>query len=129
MKIKKLEYYDDEYQWQLEPVDFLQNLNLLVGVSGVGKTRILGAINSLKKIANGASLNGVRWNVCFLTSDDCEYHWSGEFETKKSTTPIDSDSAEEKPVKIICETLKCNQKTDLYLRYENRSERMSGFYL
>ncbi|MEQ8756691.1 MAG: AAA family ATPase [Coleofasciculus sp. G1-WW12-02] len=111
MKIKKLEYYDNEYQWKLEPVDFLQNLNLLVGVSGVGKTRILRSISNLKKIANGASLNGVRWNVCFLTSDDLEYHWSGEFETKKSTTPIDSDSSEEEQVKIICETLKRNQET------------------
>ncbi|MFP5271627.1 AAA family ATPase [Coleofasciculus sp.] len=111
MKIKKLEYYDNEYQWKLEPVDFLQNLNLLVGVSGVGKTRILRSISNLKKIANGASLNGVRWNVCFLTSDDLEYHWSGEFETKKSTTPIDSDSSEEEQFKIICETLKRNQET------------------
>lgn len=111
MKIKKLEYYDNEYQWKLEPVYFWQNLNLLVGVSGVGKTRILGAINSLKKIANGASLNGVRWDVCFLTIDDFEYHWSGEFETKQSTTPIDSDSSEEEPVKIICETLSRNQET------------------
>lgn len=111
MKIKKLEYYDDEYKWKLEPVDFWQTLNLLVGVSGAGKTRILSAINSLKKIANGASLNGVRWTVCFLSSDDCEYHWSGKFETKKSTTPIDHDSAEEEQVKIIRETLKCNQET------------------
>ena len=111
MKIKKLEYYDDEYQWKLEPVDFWQNLNLLVGVSGVGKTRILRAINSLKMIANGASLNGVRWNVSFLSSDDCEYHWSGKFETKESTTTIDSDSPDEEQVKILCETLKRNQDT------------------
>ncbi len=110
MKIKKLEYYDDEYQWQLEPVDFWQNLNLLVGVSGAGKTRLLNAINNLKNIANGASLNGVRWNVYFLSNDDCEYHWSGEFETKESTTPIDSNSAQEEQVNIISETLSFNQK-------------------
>jgi recombinational DNA repair ATPase RecF len=51
MKINKLEYCDLEYQWQLEAVEFSPNLNLLVGVSGAGKTRILQAIRNLKAIA------------------------------------------------------------------------------
>lgn len=66
MKIHRLEYFDEEYQWELEPVEFSDNLNLLVGVSGAGKTRILKAIRHLQAIANGASLNGVKWNVFFL---------------------------------------------------------------
>jgi ABC-type dipeptide/oligopeptide/nickel transport system ATPase component len=110
MKIKKLEYYDDEYKWQLEPVEFHSNLNLLVGVSGVGKTRILKSIKSLKSIANGKSLNGVRWNVCFLTDDDHEYSWSGEFETKEGTIPINEDSEEDKQIKILNEELLCNEE-------------------
>ncbi len=59
MKIHKLEYYDKEYQWKLEKLELLDNLNLLVGVSGAGKTRILKAIRSLRAIANGIPLNGV----------------------------------------------------------------------
>ncbi|MGK7930677.1 MAG: hypothetical protein AB4041_04495 [Microcystaceae cyanobacterium] len=92
MEIHRLEYFDEKYRWQLEPVEFSDNLNLLVGVSGAGKTRILGAIRHLKAIANGASLNGVKWNVCFSTVDNIKYHWSGCFETKESTILIDSDS-------------------------------------
>lgn len=88
MQIKKLEYYDDEYKWKLAEVDFLPNLNLLVGVSGVGKTRILRAIYSLKSIANGASLNGVKWNVFFIADNNLEYTWSGEFETRENIISI-----------------------------------------
>ncbi|NES99818.1 MAG: hypothetical protein F6K62_06625 [Sphaerospermopsis sp. SIO1G2] len=62
MKIHKLEYKDHKYERKLEKVSFLPSINLLVGVSGVGKTEILKAIRRLKRIANGASLNGVEIN-------------------------------------------------------------------
>ena len=81
MKIKRLEYTDHAKGWRLEPVEF-SNLNLLVGVSGVGKTKILNAILNLKKIAHGESLNGVEWKITFTTKENNEYQWSGEFETK-----------------------------------------------
>jgi len=111
MKIKKLEYFDDEYQWKLEPVEFLPNLNLLVGVSGAGKTQILKSIRRLKAIANGKPMNGVQWSVCFDTNQNIEYHWSGKFETKENITPIDTDSDENEAVKILYEKLQCNGKT------------------
>jgi ABC-type dipeptide/oligopeptide/nickel transport system ATPase component len=109
MKIIQLEYYDDEYKWRLEPVDFLTNLNLLVGVSGVGKTRILRAIYNLKAIANGASLNGVKWNVNFIADNDSKYSWTGEFETKEDTISIDENVEEDEQVRIIHEELICNE--------------------
>ena len=117
MKIKKLEYYDEEYQWKLEAVEFSQNLNLLVGVSGAGKTQILNAIRRLKKISNGKSLNGVQWNIEFSTNGKLEYHWQGKFETRKINQLIldelddekDSDFESEKS-KILYEHLSCNGK-------------------
>lgn len=108
MKIKHLEYYNDEDKWRLEPVNFLPNLNLLVGVSGAGKTRILKAINSLKSIANGASYNGVKWSICFLSNDNHEYSWMGEFETKGVTISIDGNSEENEQCEILSEKLICN---------------------
>jgi len=119
MQIKKLEYYDDEYKWKLEEVDFLPNLNLLVGVSGVGKTRILRAIYSLKSIANGASLNGVKWNVCFIADNNLEYTWSGEFETRESSISIDENSEENEQVKLISEKLVCNNENVLIERKDS----------
>ncbi|MGH1396216.1 MAG: AAA family ATPase [Trichormus sp.] len=81
MKINELTYYDHELEWHFESIIFSQ-FNLLVGVSGVGKTQILKSIMNLRKIARGASLNGVEWDVKF-TSEGYHYRWMGEFETKK----------------------------------------------
>ena len=91
MKIHQFEYQDHEYKWKLEPVKFLPHINLLVGISGVGKTEILKAIRRLNKIANGASLNGVEWNIEFSTSDNVNYHWQGRFEVHQITQIIEQE--------------------------------------
>lgn len=134
MQIKKLEYYDDEYKWKLEEVNFLPNLNLLVGVSGVGKTRILKAIYSLKSIANGASLNGVKWNVCFIADNNLEYTWRGEFETRENTISINETSEEDEQVKLINEQLVCNNENVIIERKDseiilngNKTPKLSPF--
>ncbi|MDY6781203.1 MAG: AAA family ATPase [Cyanobacteriota bacterium] len=116
MQIKKLEYYDDEYNWKLAEVDFLPNFNLFVGVSGVGKTRILRAIYGLKSIANGASLNGVKWNICFIADKNIEYTWTGEFETREGTISLDENSEEDEQAKLINEKLVCNKENVLIER-------------
>nr|VFJ86247.1 MAG: ATPase/GTPase, AAA15 family [Candidatus Kentron sp. LFY] len=83
MKIESLEYIDHASGWRLEKTDF-DRLTLLVGASGVGKSRILEAILHLKQIA-GASLpllssNGVGWNIRFSTSSGRLCEWEGRFE-------------------------------------------------
>ncbi|NEQ71523.1 MAG: hypothetical protein F6K21_39795 [Symploca sp. SIO2D2] len=84
MKIKRIEYQDQEYEWKIESLEFLPNLTLLVGGSGAGKTQILQSIFKLKEIANGESFNGVKWDIYFLTENNVSYRWKGEFETKKT---------------------------------------------
>ncbi len=81
MKIKELEYENKTSKWKLEKTNF-SDLTLLVGISGVGKTRILNSIWNLKEIAKGESGNGIKWNINFITNEDSEYSWSGEYEHK-----------------------------------------------
>jgi ABC-type Na+ transport system ATPase subunit NatA len=83
MRIEKISYHNHVTGWQLAPVEF-GSVNLLVGVSGVGKTRILEVIRSLKKIAFGTPwhnefLSGVEWDITFSTDLDWNYRWSGKF--------------------------------------------------
>lgn len=80
MKITSLEYIDHAVEWELETIEF-NDLTLLVGASGVGKTRILDAILNLKKIARGESLNGIQWKIKFSINSDT-YEWSGLFKNK-----------------------------------------------
>jgi predicted ATPase len=79
MKILELEYEDKTTGWKLEKTKF-DDFNLLVGVSGVGKSKILKAIGSLKAIALGIPQNGIKWNVLFLDSENVECKWNGEYE-------------------------------------------------
>ena len=72
MKINKLSFTNKDTDWRLEPATFDQ-LTLLVGASGVGKTRILKSILALKNITQGRSVNGAKWLVEFSTVDKNEY--------------------------------------------------------
>ncbi len=89
MKIEKLSFHNHVTGWQLAPTEF-DSVNLLVGISGVGKTQILEAIRSLQKIIFWSAfntiyiLNGVEWDVTFSIAPDAHYHWQGIFSTVDS---------------------------------------------
>ena len=99
MKINQITYYDHELEWHFEPIHFSE-LNLLVGISGVGKTKVLESIMSLRTIARGGSLNGVEWDIDF-SSNNYQYNWNGRFETKKVNAFIIDDEESEKGNFII----------------------------
>jgi predicted ATP-dependent endonuclease of OLD family len=91
MRIEKLYYRNHVTGWELATMEF-GDVNLLVGVSGVGKTKILEAIRSLQKIAFGSRwndnrfFNGIEWDITFNTSSDFSCRWHGKFNI------IDNDS-------------------------------------
>lgn len=82
MNIRTLEFKNKSDGWEIQKMSF-QQLNLLVGASGVGKTQILQAIHTLKRIAKGESFSGIQWKLEFTTNDGGEYIWEGEFEDNK----------------------------------------------
>ncbi|MFM7276465.1 MAG: ATP-binding protein, partial [Microcystis aeruginosa] len=116
MKLLRLSYQDLASGLSIDSCKFFPDLNLLVGISGAGKTSILKAISNLKRIANGESINGVKWDVEFLTNDHVRYHWLGEFEVRKARSLIKIEEDEvngndgENKVSIISETLLKDQE-------------------
>lgn len=82
MNIRTLEFKNKSDGWEIQKMSF-QQLNLLVGASGVGKTQILQAIHTLKRIAKGESFSGIEWNIEFTTNDGDEYRWEGKFKDNK----------------------------------------------
>lgn len=97
MRITTLTYTNKATGWDLKTTHFDQ-LTLLVGASGVGKTRILRAILDIKKIARGSSINGVKWNIEFISTASNSFSWEGEFENKGTLaeTIFDTDDTDEK---------------------------------
>jgi hypothetical protein len=108
MKINQLTYYDKKINWRLSPMH-LDDLNLLVGISGVGKTQILKSIINLREIAEGSSLNGVTWNVTFSINSNI-YQWKGEFEYDAHQFLLIDVNHSEKKFKIISEYLYLNNE-------------------
>ncbi len=83
MKIQKLKFSNNRQNWHIEEVNF-DSLNLLVGASGVGKTRILSAIALICNVANDKKLkqgdtyrdylDAFEWSINF-THLGQEYSW------------------------------------------------------
>ena len=114
MYIKSLEYWDSIAEWQLTLLKLDNPLTLLVGDSGVGKTQILRALLNLKKIANGATLNGIKWAIEFNADNEHWYRWEGEFDNLISQDLFkfgdDDDDKNSQLPKISYEKLILNNK-------------------
>lgn len=82
MKLKNLFFRNNLTGWNVKDVRF-DNLTLLVGASGVGKTQILHALSSLSRVAQGDSENGIEWELSF-EQNGVNYIWAGKFETVES---------------------------------------------
>jgi hypothetical protein len=92
------------------------DLNLLVGISGVGKSQILESINTLKAITNGKSFNGVKWDIKFTTEDNLEYRWMGEFENQASRSQLNRQNTPENSYRILKEILVKNNTQIIIVR-------------
>lgn len=111
MKILELEYEDKTTGWKLEKTKF-DDFNLLVGLSGVGKTKTLKAIENLKRISLGQPHNGVKWSLVFLDTKKIECNWSGEYELLRSYYREEWDfSSERAEPRLTSESLSRNGKT------------------
>jgi len=111
MKIISLTYEDKALKWSLKEAEF-QNLTLLVGASGVGKTQILRSLLNLKSIADGKSISGIKWSLKFETLNKDIFLWQGEFENKGDIDFSEDDNIDIKRNKpsIINEYLILNGK-------------------
>jgi predicted ATPase len=84
MKIQSLYFKNGYLGWEISRIKF-QNLNLLVGLSGAGKSQIISALWHLRSIALGQTMNNVEWDIRFSIGEE-EYVWKGSFATTNFDT-------------------------------------------
>ena len=78
MKIKSLYFRNGFLGWEVQRIEF-QNLNLLVGLSGAGKSQIINALWLLRGVAvSGNFMNNVDWNLEFSIGEK-QFVWKGSF--------------------------------------------------
>jgi predicted ATPase len=83
MKIQSLYFKNGHLGWEVKTIAF-QNLNLLVGLSGAGKSQIINALWHLKSLALGEkelNNNGVEWAIS-CSIGEFIYEWKGSFTTE-----------------------------------------------
>jgi energy-coupling factor transporter ATP-binding protein EcfA2 len=89
MKIKSFRFDDNKENWHLKET-FFDDFNLLVGISGVGKTKILQALNLVCDVAtdNNYRLDGIDWKISFI-------HLGQEYEWELKSALMDEDVLQE----------------------------------
>lgn len=119
MKIKSLQFVNHQEKWQIEKISFDQ-LNLLVGASGVGKTRILRTLDLICDVAQGRKrqLDNVEWRIEFSHLSQ-EYRW----EIKTASSMEESFSTEIGQTEIIDERLiKVEEHQEIDIIYRSVSD-------
>lgn len=84
VRLIRFEFSEGDSGWALPGMDFDPGLNLLVGVSGVGKTRILKSLFEVVRAARSRAteLWGASWSLLFQIGDGKTYKWSASLEAQ-----------------------------------------------
>jgi predicted ATP-dependent endonuclease of OLD family len=112
MKIQSFKFSNNKENWHIQEVKF-ENLNLLVGGSGVGKTRILKALELIRDVALGSNrnLDNLEWSINFSHLEQ-NYRWELKSSSSKKEE-ISLNVNESKQTEIVYEKL---------VRYDDDSE-------
>lgn len=89
MKIQRLKFDDHKEHWHLQNTD-LDPFNLLVGLSGVGKTLITDVIKLICQVATNknSQLEGIEWKIEFVLEEQ-KYEWKFKSALRKTDSPND----------------------------------------
>ncbi|EJA3094070.1 AAA family ATPase [Vibrio parahaemolyticus] len=80
MKIQQLYMHDLVSETIIKDISF-SRLNVLVGLSGAGKTTIISSLKKLVDIAEGSPSRGLTWCLTFTDDDERLVQWSGKIST------------------------------------------------
>lgn len=120
MKIKWVEFENLETGLKIERVNFFNDVTLLVGLSGAGKTQILHAIEYSLKLALGKVFYFHPYKVCLgILINEHLYEWSYTLQKQKKPSVFSFESAEE--YFFVNEYLSCDRK-NVFIRTSDNVE-------
>ena len=114
VKIKWIEFENLDTGLKIERINFYDDMTLLVGISGAGKTQILKAIEYSIRFALGEMNIFSPYSVCIgVNIDGHLYEWSYKLKKQEETDEISFENDDE--YYFAYESLICDQKM-LFLR-------------
>lgn len=91
MKISQLSFEQNNPKLIINDVKF-DSFNVLVGISGAGKTTIISAIKNLVQLVNGYQKHSIKWKLNFSDNLQSKIVWSGEISEPSTTNDDGSES-------------------------------------
>jgi predicted ATPase len=120
MLLKTLTYQDKSTGWTLQNLE-LDRFNLLVGASGVGKTRILRAIRHIRALADGADVSSPASFVVTFEHVQQEYTWEFESTHRLNEEAVETPpSAAKRRLRVVREKLSSVAEGILFDRNEDK---------
>ncbi|MGX4764758.1 AAA family ATPase [Bacillus mojavensis] len=124
MRILSISFWDLKTEWNYQDITFDQ-LTLLVGVSGVGKTKIIKSIKTLTEIALGEKVPlPIKWKINFKIGDN-EYLWSGRSKSNEVNTFNMRNQYLLEQEKLVYMS-KDNEVVEVFSRQENETKFMGN---
>ncbi|MFP7692179.1 AAA family ATPase [Bacillus subtilis] len=124
MRILSISFWDLNTKWNYQDITFDQ-LTLLVGVSGVGKTKIIKSIKTLTEIALGEKVPlPIKWKINFRIGDN-EYLWSGRSKSNEVNTFNMRNQYLLEQEKLVYMS-KDNEVVEVFSRQENETKFMGN---
>ena len=90
MRINNIYHYDSDTKIKVDNVKF-NRFNVLVGISGAGKTSIINSLIAIVQILKGRSAVSEEWVIKFTDNLNNEVEWSGKYSNESE---IDKDGDE-----------------------------------
>ncbi|RXQ02429.1 ATP-binding protein [Vibrio parahaemolyticus] len=103
MRINSFFLKNHSSEVHIEPID-LQRFNILVGISGAGKTTIIQALEDILHLAKGNSELPLSWEIDFTDDLNRQIQWSGET-SKEVNIEVDSDGDKKTVYEVLQERL------------------------
>lgn len=119
VKIQWIEFENLKTGLKIERIEFFEDITLLVGLSGVGKTQILNAVEYSLRLATDKDMHLLPYHVSmgFLIDHD-QYEWSYEIVQLDNSELILDNEAK---YGFAFEQLKCNNK----LIFERKGDKIN----
>lgn len=127
MKIKRFQFDDNKRNWHLDETTF-ESLNLFVGISAVGKTRILKSLSLVQNVAikDDYSLDGIEWVISFA-HNGIDYIWmlKSSLVENESTRNTFENLKTSREARIIYEKL-INSKENIVI-FEREKDKLQWY--
>ncbi|MFN7517574.1 MAG: AAA family ATPase [Dolichospermum sp.] len=122
MKIQSFKFSNNKENWHIEEVKF-ESLNLLVGGSGVGKTRILKALDLICDTAKGANrnLDDLEWSINFSHLGQ-NYRWELQSSSLKDEEIILNVNESEQTEIVYEKLVQYDDDSELEILFRNDSD-------